>query len=672
MSAFIVISIQNHLHQIVDGIEKCRPQNHDVTTFISTGKLVKKDDKFFYEYTCGEEKEERESNELYQLLTNQFAHFRNISEKQDKINIFILDNPLKPEDFQMTKWINQEIKTIYNSRTDQNFEIVRVLFSYDVQNPTNINLQIATDILPSLQKEDQKLDLSIKTFYLDNQDRVGAAICTNKKEHDLMLPRMLCDFMMLYSSVNDSYDVISAVNSDTNIFSIGYAECMYYFDDIKRFYEIANKKIILNYILNASALNDSLDYERYPIGLLERERKLSERYKSIPYNVDIKTKKENVDAEIDSIIIKLEEYIKEIKREALEIARKEDEKLNLKKQLEDGNIEKDICTKNEDYVLQKYPDFISRESIYEWCIVTEDSNNALENNNEYLTKINAYENLIKFIQQSEFKKFIQEKEKQIIKQHHSSTNLNATLSTNKGCNIFGWFFKKKIEKTIDNDIAEIYINKSNVGLNDIQKLSNLLKEKNEFCSFQKHIKEITYELENIDSEINNFKLTSHCKSCSSLIDVSKLKKFHQENKSNFESDIFTNKNLTFSLINSLCKKKTEEIVKKFLFIDWEHPFEFVVKPDIKTISQKLITKSVPFINTYTTLETKENLTSYMFYSDNSEWIELIKKGKIIFSQSLSPQAKTSSHIASKICMFQLLQMSDEIIKGLVDNYRICK
>lgn len=53
MSAFIVISIQNHLHQIVDGIEKYRPQNHDVTTFISTGKLVKKDDNFFYEYTCG-------------------------------------------------------------------------------------------------------------------------------------------------------------------------------------------------------------------------------------------------------------------------------------------------------------------------------------------------------------------------------------------------------------------------------------------------------------------------------------------------------------------------------------------------------------------------------------------------------------------------------------------
>lgn len=41
MAAFIVISTDNKLHHLVDGIEKCRPRNPHVETYISTGKIIR-------------------------------------------------------------------------------------------------------------------------------------------------------------------------------------------------------------------------------------------------------------------------------------------------------------------------------------------------------------------------------------------------------------------------------------------------------------------------------------------------------------------------------------------------------------------------------------------------------------------------------------------------------
>lgn len=41
MAAFIVISTDNKLHDLVDDIEKCRPRNPHVETYISTGKIIR-------------------------------------------------------------------------------------------------------------------------------------------------------------------------------------------------------------------------------------------------------------------------------------------------------------------------------------------------------------------------------------------------------------------------------------------------------------------------------------------------------------------------------------------------------------------------------------------------------------------------------------------------------
>ena len=52
MAAFIVISTDNKLHDLVDDIEKCRPRNPHVETYISTGKIIRTESgEYTYRYT---------------------------------------------------------------------------------------------------------------------------------------------------------------------------------------------------------------------------------------------------------------------------------------------------------------------------------------------------------------------------------------------------------------------------------------------------------------------------------------------------------------------------------------------------------------------------------------------------------------------------------------------
>ena len=113
MTAFIVISIKDSLHWIVDGIEKSSPQNPAVQTFVSTGKICKEERGHVYRFTIAkkERKEEGGVETFENLLNNQISQFRHLcGDENIKTNIFVLDNPMTDEDVETSRWIMQEIR----------------------------------------------------------------------------------------------------------------------------------------------------------------------------------------------------------------------------------------------------------------------------------------------------------------------------------------------------------------------------------------------------------------------------------------------------------------------------------------------------------------------------------------------------------------------------------
>ena len=55
MAAFVVISSNNRLHHLVDDIEQCRPLNPAIPLSLSTGKIIKEDGGYTYEYNIAGE-----------------------------------------------------------------------------------------------------------------------------------------------------------------------------------------------------------------------------------------------------------------------------------------------------------------------------------------------------------------------------------------------------------------------------------------------------------------------------------------------------------------------------------------------------------------------------------------------------------------------------------------
>lgn len=96
MAAFIVISTDNKLHDLVDDIEKCRPRNPHVETYISTGKIIRTESgEYTYRYTIAGEVEKNEVKvSLADLLSNQLARFRKVCciSKAEPVNVFLAEN----------------------------------------------------------------------------------------------------------------------------------------------------------------------------------------------------------------------------------------------------------------------------------------------------------------------------------------------------------------------------------------------------------------------------------------------------------------------------------------------------------------------------------------------------------------------------------------------------
>ena len=719
MSAFIVISVKDTLNWIVDGIKDCRPHNPEVVTYLSTGKIKKEgEDKYLYEYTTYSKhagggnadntlSRTVESDIPRNLFSNQIAQFLNVCENEgEQINIFLVDNPITDEDFEQSSWLVDEIRAVYESHKATNFQLVRVLFSYEIEKPADVNRQASKMILKQLTKMnlDDSDDFLTRILYIDNQNRSGAAMCLNKDEHDIMIPRMLCDLMMLLSNKDDSYNVSAAISGQTRMFAVGYSECMYYHDDVFKYYDLAGRRDLLDFLLDTINDEESLDFNRYPIGLEDRLRRLEPLYAEVPYKVDISTCPKSIDKAIDDIIVSFKDDIINIRQEALDAATIKDaaetkakliEHLKANNLIPDDVSDEDLeeqylsiaeeahididdftVTKAVEQARQEYPEYIDRHQIYEEFLVEDEEGEDFEGT-DLDANIHAYTRLIKYVQTGQFKKYVRAQCDKIVEEPGTSSS-DIQVKAKKPCFFKRLFCRKKVSVP-DTDTGAVAVvapvSRDWHSLREsIASISEMYSKRKDYYRLKEKVSSMRSELASLNDGIHNFKLTVHCSSVDNLIDLDKLKEFHKSGRDSRLNKIVEQWNSldeeskTYDAFFEELKEKTKWDVFGFYYINWSDPFDFIKDIDLPIVCEALRRRSQPFVNTYTLGPNAENLTSYIFYTDNERWQEDLSQKRVTLKDDNKVSSTFSHHICSKICMFQFLQMSHELIDGLVDCY----
>lgn len=687
MSAFVVISAHERLNSIVDGIVKNRPLNSSVRTVISTGKLLTEGGAAFYEYTSTvkDSSINKKSHNFEDLLKNQLAHLRRDALLGDRVlNVFLLENPYTAEEDNDVDWIYNCLKDVYANGlgSDSNIQLFRICFSYHIEEPENVALQIPKVLLQK-RKDVLSDDFPQKIFYLDNQDKHGAALCKDKVSHDLMVSRMLVDWMMLLSNENDSYNMMSAIQSDTKIFALGYAEYFYCYDDVRRYFQLANQHDLLEYMLNEGndEHNNSLDIEKEPLGLIERKKRMSNIYEKVPFSEDIELYPLSIDKKIDDIIISFKSSIERCKEIALKDAKIRDEENRQQQCEQETNNENGalLCKPEigpeEMSVMEKYPDYIDRQIIYANSLLL-DENDTSEIKNEILLSCQQkYTKLLSFIQGQIFKTYLASSFD--VNSNNNNTEV-VPEKKQKGCLFWfmNWFNKKEEDVTIE--ITKVKdenpINNIKAILCPLNEIRKMLNEREMYFVFKDNVDNLLKLEKNLRSDIDNFKLTNHCKSVDVMIDLEFLKEYQKSLKiNNLKSIIGKWKSMgkeyqTKTFLSDSQIDYTNLQVLNYCFIDWNSPFPFIKSKsnELSYLGNELLKHSSIFANYNVIRDSFENLTCIHLYSDNEEYINPFANRQIDIKNKNSIQSIKSNHIASKIAMLQILQMDEEAWNGLVD------
>ena len=576
MASFIVISTNDRLHFLVDSIKECCPPNPEVRTNISTGKILKTEQGFVYEYTIlGEESKSDQSQELSYWLTNQIAQFRLVNSipNDNLINIFLLENPITDDDSCEAKMWIRAFDDVYKKGHDKSFRVYRMLFTYDLNNPSDVKKQVPSfDISEILNSHKQcvKNNKSLferYIFYIDNQKSDSAAFCIDKKEHDLKLPRLLTDFMMLSSNYTDTYDIQAAIGPpdiNTKCFSIGFGESMYYYPDVERYYLHGDTRDIYDFILNTEdeTFPDLsviiMDIDKYPFGLKKREKRLSEIYEDVPYSEDIDNYPLSADFAICKALSFLEDLLKEERDREFEqffnsptyLKQKQvvdsiQEKLN-NSGVEDLSTEEDIVVQRvelskqfeeENGKLNKMvaefkpvcPLFIDRSMIYDSISLVDDE----EKENIEQSQCALYIDLLNFVISKQFKEFVKTKEEDRedkVQVPELKKDREDVLSSRSGCLLSSLLFWKhnRLHSNDEGQEKMAQEEKEESLIRYIDTIKTNLKSKAEFNKFKERKLIIESEFKKEKNVCNTYKLTDHLNHFYHLINLDKLKEIQKE------------------------------------------------------------------------------------------------------------------------------------------------
>lgn len=719
MTSFIVISTENRLHHIVDSIEKCCPLNNDIDVKLSIGKIINNDGDLTYKYSIlGGDSSNNEKKDFSTLFANQLAHFRLYCHiaNNDMINVFLLENPLVEDDFEKCKLWQEEIQKVYDEGYDKSFRLFRVIFSYNVQRPGDVVTQIPIEYLKSILTCHIGVESSFESFifYIDNQKCDAAALCSDKDDHNLKIPRMLCDFMMLASNSMDSYGVLQGIHNTVSMnraFSVGYAESMYYFDDVERFFIMADTCVLHRRMLQDEdettfAMRDKerMNVESHPFGLQKRLQSMKPKYADVPFTEDINDFTESADKIIDDCIVSLHDDIEaEREQEIQDFLKPYNDKRNVLlteldlllnlpqnerdeayanqvrlKENEIKNIDKIIEEQRKQF---KYecPEYISRNEIYTQAIAIDED----EKRNDFIIAAKThYRKLIDFVRGEKFAIFLKNKK---IGENPVPPSIedDKTEIKSEGCLSRIMFWRKKTQKPViqpPRDPASIATNKKLPTYDEVSKLitkiSNQLLLKKQYTEFHRDVDLLESDLKEESLQIKNFRLTDHTSHYYHLINLEALRRFHNEESKN-RLDIMIDgwrneekpERQTRTSIENYIKNESKKYASKFRFIDWTSPFQFVNMPstnNLPSIINELNKMSAPCAHYYQVTSLAQNIITKKIYSDLPQFVDFYDQVKSNVSSADYIIAIESKHIASKICFMQFLPMDEELVKNLTD------
>lgn len=729
MAAFIVISADNRLHYIVDGIEKCHPLNPSVSAEISTGKIKKSESGYTYEYTIhGEDNKVEEVKSFSNLLSNQLAAFRlayAISENQ-LVNIFFLENPLTEADLDESEsWIN-EFNEVYNSGTgnDTDFCLFRVVFTYDHKNPCDISTRNNQRVLKRLLDSHKeavscnigdcaKSAFERYIFYIDNQKSDSAALCLRKDEHDLKMPRFLIDFMMLVSDEHDKYNIINAINPaaiTTRCFSVGFAESMYYYPDVERYFNIADIRD-LNWAMLSSTDDrptesgkNVMDVEKNPFGLYERKNRLNALYQDIPFSEDITYYENTADYKIDKYISQLKNFLQKERQQEYEDFMSSEEVVCLKKSIECLSDKIDNTKPTEDESTEDFenrirqlvkerqekeaeynkiisdfephcPEYTNRKEIcLDLSVVDEDDTIIID------TKKRQYNGLVEFAKSRQFLDFVKKEtlaDAKFEEDYQQEVAITNDTEQKLGCLSFLFFWKKNKVTGLQG-----YSVDSSIQAQSEFSPQDMIKGINEQLILKKTFRQFVEDVESVEAdykagkkECEDFKLTEHENHYFPIIDLSELRKEQQRTSNERRNSCITewraqSKPTKSSLFDLIRKRTSEYTSKTFPYVNWDHPYSFVrdITSDgnLAVICNQLQKRAAPIVNYNLTTALKSDTITRILFSDRPKFSSEILDIRNKLQNGPSITGVESKHISSKICMLQFLPMDDDILGNLVD------
>lgn len=733
MAAFIVISADERLHHLVDGIKKCRPLNSAVSAKISTGKITKKDQRYIYEYTIQGEGCTGDGEKTFcDLLSNQLSAFRlaYTIPKDQLVNIFFLENPLTEQDLEKSNcWMKEFDKLFHAGKgSDTNFCLFRVVFTYNLDKPSDVTAQIDSAVLKKLLEDHKKAvscsqeagtepTLERYLFYMDNQKSDAAALCLSKDDHDLKMPRILIDFMMLASNSVDNYKINSAINPplvSTRCFSVGYAESMYYYPDVERYYIHAdNRDIHHRFLISEDEISEdegkkTMDVETYPFGLRNRKHRLGKFYEDVPFTDSISSHPASADLKIDNCIVALRELLEKERKTEYEnfnnsaevVDRKKcivnyESQINSAQQGEDETPEdfnervnqlkasKEKVSKELQQIIDSFqpecPEYIDRNDIYNEVCNTEDKDKE-----QLLADLSCrYRTLVDFAKSKIFSDFVKQEygtpsSDGVAGDCSTEINVGNTdeLRNNSGC-LFSWLhFLKKNEPEKADATNEKNAQSRTAALG---RITSIIKEQLElkkcYVAFKKDVSSVESVYEDEKKYCEEFKLTTHTSSYFSLIDLEQLRaKQREASERRIQESIDAWRTdgaepRKEQLIEKI-KKSAKDYTKRYSFIDWNNPFSFVKEicenTNLPDICNRLQALSAPIVNYNLTTTTAANNVVRYFLSDRPQFANEMKRIRAKLDNGNVLTAMTSTHIASKICMFQFLPMDEGVLENLVD------
>lgn len=712
MAAFIVISTDEHLHYLVDGIVKCRPSNNAVETFISTGKIIQKESgDYLYNYTVsGGDCKQSKAKCFGELLSNQLAQLIKVCGIQNGqcVNIFFLENPLdETKNDSIKEWL-KGFDEICQKGKNTNFRLIRVLFTYNLENPTDVcNQKHTNEILKSiLDLHKEKVESLRKggntyqefIFYIDNQDANHGALCLNKNEHDLKMPRFLADFMMLISNSQDSYGVLNAINNNNNTccFSVGFAESMYYYPDVERYFVKACKETLYDKCLNSDDTCDvrsdnediQMSIPKYPLGLNKRRERLGKRYGDVSFDDDIAGYSESADKEIADNLSLLKELLVAKRKEEEDAFNKKKEKIAKKIQdcqdsldnLSDADSDEkknELLSKKKqlESELQQMsfhpicPKYLDRATIRKSLHIGNGSKKDLAK---------QYDDLLNYVCSKGFSDYAKKyKEKAPTDNGGDPTPPQTQQQERQGC-CLRWLSFLHLKFGTPEQIEDKNLTKEDPKVDEgvdyqttIDKIKEMITLKKCYVRFCNEVRNIENEHNVVKSECKNFTLTEHSNSFMPLIDLGKLRDVQKEifNEDFFNDFFGHNKDKSITELIEKLKIEVQKVTKNYKYIDWNEPFPFVLdlsKDKMANICEQLWKRSAPFVNYDVTTMVKVAKEICCLYSDRpnikDEFGEI--KNNMTMGNAVSPYC--SSHIVSKLCFFQFLPLSDGILQNLAD------